>query len=57
MLLKIWQEAESSVDYIVALWVSLLFITAAVGFAGIIFLLLTQPERFSTASFGIFDYI
>ena len=56
-LFKIWQEAETSVDYVIALWITLLAITAAVSFAGIIFLLLTQPERFSTASFGIFDYI
>jgi len=56
-LFKIWQEAETSVDFVVALWITLLFVTASVGFAGIVFLLLTQPERFSQASFGIFDYL
>jgi len=56
-LFKLWEEAETSVDYIVALWITLLFTASAVGLLGILFLLVTQPERFSNLSFGIFDHI
>ena len=56
-LFKIWEEAETSVDYIIALWISFLFVTATTGFLAILFLLTTQPERFSNLTFGIFDYL
>jgi len=56
-LLQIWKEAETSVDYTIALWITLLFLTAATGFLTILFLLTTQPERFSNITFGIFDYL
>ena len=56
-LFKIWREAETSIDYVIALWITLLFCTATVGLLSILFLLATQPERFSNISFGLIDFI
>lgn len=56
-LFELWEEAETSVDYIIALWITLLFCTAAVGLTAILFKLITNPKSFSNITYGIFDYI
>lgn len=56
-LFNIWKEASHPVDFIIALWITILFCLGAVSFLSIIYLLITQPQAFVNMSYGIFDYI
>jgi len=51
----IWKEAESLLDYTIALWLTALAILAVSGILVMIFELITNPSSFSNASFGVFD--
>ena len=52
-----WKEAQTPVDYMVAAYIWFLFGLATTGWLSMVFLLLTEPNRFKYLSFGIFDYI
>lgn len=45
-LLKIWKEAKSSTDYIVALWITVLAVTFGVGMIAILYRLISDPATF-----------
>ena len=53
----IWKEANTPLEYIVALWVSALTALALTGISKMLFELITNPSQFNDTSFGIFDYI
>ena len=56
-LFKLWKEAESPVEYMIAAYIWFLFGLATTGWLSIVYLLLTEPNRFNNITFGIFDYI
>ncbi len=51
----IWKEADSLLDYTIALWLTALLIMAFSGILVMIFELFTNPAQFNNASFGVFD--
>ena len=53
--LKFWKEAETLLDYVINVWVTVLGALAITGFGKVIFELITNPSQFSNATFGIFD--
>lgn len=53
----IWKEADTPVEYLIALWITLLAGTAVIGFAGLFYGIVTGQTDFSNATFGIFDYV
>lgn len=53
----IWKEANTLLDYVVALWVSALTALALTGIGKMLFELITNPSQFNNTSYGIFDYI
>lgn len=56
-LFKIWKEAKTPIDYIIAAYIWFLFGLAVVSFFSVIYLLLTEPERASNINFGLIDYV
>lgn len=56
-LLKLWKEAESPVEYMIAAYIWFLFGLATTGWLSLVYLLLTEPSRFNNITFGIFDYV
>lgn len=56
-LLNIWKEAQTVEEYMIAAYISILFVLATTGWFSLVFLLLSEPERFQNITFGIFDYI
>jgi hypothetical protein len=54
-ILSIWKEANSLVDYTIALWITALSMLAFSGILVMIFELVTNPSQFDNATFGIFD--
>lgn len=42
-LFKIWKEAKTSTDYIIALWITTLAIAVGVGSVAILYTLITNP--------------
>ena len=53
--LEFWKEAETLLDYVINVWVTILGALAITGFGKVIFELITNPSQFSNATFGIFD--
>ena len=45
-LLKIWREAKSATDYIVALWITVLAATFGIGMIAILYRLISDPATF-----------
>ena len=56
-LLNMWKQAESPVDYMIVAYIWLLIGAATISWGSIVYLLLTEPERFSNITFGLIDYI
>jgi hypothetical protein len=56
-LAKLWKEAETSVDYIVVLWIYLLLALVAVTWLPLVIEIITNPSRISNISFGLIDYV
>lgn len=56
-LAKLWKEAETSVDYIIVLWIYLLAALVAVTWIPLVIELFINPQRFSNISFGLIDYL
>ena len=56
-LLKMWAQAESPIDYMIVAYIWLLVGVATISWVSIVFLLLTDPEKFSNITFGLIDYI
>jgi len=52
---QIWKEADTLLDYTLALWVTALSMMAFSGILVMIFELVTNPSQFNNATFGIFD--
>ena len=52
---QIWKEADTLLDYTLALWLTALAILAISGILVMIFELFTNPAQFNNASFGVFD--
>jgi len=52
---QIWKEADTLLDYTLALWVTALSMMAFSGILVMIFELVTNPSQFDNATFGIFD--
>lgn len=53
--IEFWKEAETLLDYVINVWVTVLGALAITGFGKVIFELITNPSQFSNATFGIFD--
>ena len=53
--LEFWKEAETLLDYVINVWVTVLGALAITGFGKVIFELITNPSQFNNATFGIFD--
>ena len=53
--LEFWKEAETLLDYVINVWVTVLGALAITGFGKVLFELITNPSQFSNATFGIFD--
>lgn len=51
----IWKDANSLLDYTIALWLTALMILAFSGILVMIFELITNPTQFDNATFGVFD--
>ena len=56
-LFNMWKQAESPVEYMIVAYIWLLVGVATISWMSIVFLLLTEPERFSKITFGLIDYI
>lgn len=52
---QIWKEADTLLDYTLALWVTALSMMAFSGILVMIFELVTNPSQFNNATFGVFD--
>lgn len=55
MLLEIWKQANTPLDYIVAVWVTGLVSLSVLGVIGFIHNWILNPDIVNTATFGIFD--
>lgn len=53
--IEFWKEAETLLDYVINVWVTVLGALAITGFGKVIFELITNPSQFNNATFGIFD--
>lgn len=53
--INFWNEAESPLDYVINIWVTVLGALAATGIVKVLFELITNPSQFSNATYGIFD--
>ena len=53
----VWKEAETFVEYVVALWITILLLLFVVGWTGVVWHIITDPSSVSNATFGIFDYL
>lgn len=55
---ELWQTAIDSkkpLDFIIALWISVLLLMSFTGISFMIFQIITNPSQFENATFGIFD--
>ena len=57
MLLDLFKQAKSPVEYIMAFYIWLLFAVALVGFISLFYLMITEPQVFFDINFGIIDRI
>ena len=57
MLLDLFKQAKSPVEYIMAFYIWLLFAVALVGFISLFYLMVTEPQVFFDINFGIIDRI
>lgn len=54
-LLQIWKDANSPLEYLIALWITSLACLTLIGFMGLFYAIITGQTDFSNATFGIFD--
>lgn len=57
-VVELWQTAIGSkkpLDFIIALWITVLISMFWVGWTFIVFQFITNPAQFENATFGIFD--
>ena len=57
MLLDLFKQAKTPVEYIMAFYIWLLFAVALVGFISLFYLMITEPQVFFDINFGIIDRI
>ena len=54
-LLQLWKDANSPIEYLIALWISSLAILTLVGFVGLFYGIFTGQVDLSSTTWGIFD--
>ena len=52
---EMWRDANTPLEYVVTLWVTGLAFLATTGWIALVFQLITNPESFGNATWGIFD--
>ena len=55
MLLEIWKQANTPLDYIAAIWATGLASLSVLGIIGFIYNWIINPDVLNNASFGLFD--
>jgi hypothetical protein len=53
--IEFWKEAETPLDYVINVWVTVLGFLAFTGIGKMLFEIITNPSQFSNATYGIFD--
>ena len=56
-IMNIWKEANSPLEYLIALWISGLAALAIGGWLTIVIKFIMDPSMFNGVSFGLIDYI
>ena len=56
-LKELWEEANTPLDYVIALWIYGLVGLSAIGIAKVLFEIVANPSQFNNITFGIFDYV
>ena len=56
-IMELWKDANSPIEYVVALWVTGLATLAVTGWIYLVSNFMLNPSMFDNVSFGIFDYI
>lgn len=56
-IIKLWKDAKTPLQYIVAGWVTLLSALVSFGLLGLLYKLIIDPLSFSNITYGIFDTI
>jgi hypothetical protein len=54
-LLQLWKDANSPLEYLIALWISSLATLTLVGFVGLFYGIFTGQVDLSSTTWGIFD--
>jgi len=54
---ELWKDANSPIEYIVAIWVTGLATLAVTGWIYLVSNFMLNPSIFDNVSFGVFDYI
>ena len=54
---ELWKDANSPIEYVVALWVTGLATLAVTGWIYLVSNFILNPSMFNNVSFGVFDYI
>lgn len=53
--IEFWNEADSLLDYVINIWVTVLGALAFTGLGKVLFELITDPGQFSHVTYGVFD--
>ena len=56
-IVDIWKAASSPLEYLVALWISGLFVLAVGGWFTLLVNFIMNPSMFNGIQFGLIDYI
>ena len=56
-LKELWKDANTPLDYVIALWIYGLVGLSAIGILKVLFEIVTNPGQFNNITFGIFDYV
>ena len=54
---ELWKDANSPIEYVVALWVTGLATLAVTSWIYLVSNFILNPSMFNNVSFGVFDYI
>lgn len=55
MLIELWNDAKSPIDFVVVMWIYGLIGLSTIGMLGLLYGLFTGQADVSNATFGIFD--
>ena len=56
-VIQLWKEANTFLEYIVALWFTIMVIIAASGISYLIVKWIMNPTMWDNVQFGIYDYL